>query len=104
MHQNAVVGVGFWGFLAVSVLGVACGSFAPIGDSSSSSSGGASATGAGGAAAVCGNGSVEPGEACDDGNTKSDDGCSSTCKKESCGDKIVQLGLGEQCDDGNSKD
>lgn len=29
---------------------------------------------------VCGNGKVEAGEECDDGNTKSGDGCSSTCK------------------------
>jgi cysteine-rich repeat protein len=32
-----------------------------------------------GATAVCGNGTVEEGEACDDGNVKSDDGCSATC-------------------------
>jgi len=29
---------------------------------------------------VCGNGVLEPGEFCDDGNTASDDGCSSDCK------------------------
>lgn len=31
---------------------------------------------------VCGNGMVEPGERCDDGNTVSGDGCSSTCQLE----------------------
>jgi cysteine-rich repeat protein len=31
---------------------------------------------------VCGNGSVEVGEQCDDGNTASGDGCSSTCQIE----------------------
>jgi cysteine-rich repeat protein len=31
---------------------------------------------------VCGNGVVEAGEQCDDGNTTSGDGCSSTCQKE----------------------
>jgi TonB family protein len=31
---------------------------------------------------VCGNVRVEPGEECDDGNTRNGDGCSSTCKKE----------------------
>jgi cysteine-rich repeat protein len=31
---------------------------------------------------VCGNGSVEAGEQCDDGNTTSGDGCSATCKIE----------------------
>lgn len=31
---------------------------------------------------VCGDGSVDPGEQCDDGNTASSDGCSSTCRIE----------------------
>ena len=31
-------------------------------------------------AAVCGNGILEPGEECDDGNTINGDGCSATCK------------------------
>src|SRR5690625_2059201 len=31
---------------------------------------------------VCGNGILEEGEACDDGNTASGDGCSSTCQIE----------------------
>lgn len=39
-------------------------------------------------------------EECDDGNTASDDGCSSTCVTERCGDNIQQAG--EQCDDGNT--
>jgi TonB family protein len=34
------------------------------------------------AEAVCGNRIVEPGEQCDDGNTRNGDGCSSTCVKE----------------------
>jgi cysteine-rich repeat protein len=33
---------------------------------------------------TCGNGQVETGEQCDDGNTNSNDGCSSTCQTESC--------------------
>jgi fibro-slime domain-containing protein len=33
-------------------------------------------------ATTCGNGSIEPGEDCDDGNTKDGDGCSSKCKVE----------------------
>jgi fibro-slime domain-containing protein len=32
---------------------------------------------------TCGNGNLEPGEACDDGNTVDGDGCSSTCQVES---------------------
>jgi len=31
---------------------------------------------------VCGNGTQEPGEGCDDGNTSNGDGCSSTCTEE----------------------
>jgi cysteine-rich repeat protein len=51
---------------------------------------------------VCGDGIVEGTEQCDDNNTQNEDGCSSTCQIESCGDNIVQAGLGEQCDDGNN--
>lgn len=39
---------------------------------------------------ACGNGILEPGEACDDGNIVSNDGCSSACLLENCGDGIVQ--------------
>lgn len=39
--------------------------------------------GSGGGTAVCGNGVVETGEACDDGNTAAGDGCSATCQSES---------------------
>jgi len=49
---------------------------------------------------VCGNGELEPGEVCDDGNQEDGDGCPSTCiKTPVCGDKV--LDLGESCDDGN---
>ena len=40
--------------------------------------------------AVCGDGVVEPGEECDDGNTECDDGCSDDCRDE------VNLLLGSQ--------
>lgn len=67
----------------------------------------------------CGDGRVddELEEECDDGNAKSGDGCSSTCKREegwtcakpgvrceatACGDGIVAGS--EQCDDGNQDD
>jgi cysteine-rich repeat protein len=43
---------------------------------------------------------VDPGEQCDDGNTVSGDGCSSTCQNEAvCGNGILEPG--EECDDGN---
>lgn len=68
--------------------------------------------------AVCGNGSVETGESCDDGDTENDDGCSSNCGIETgytcngapstchlvntavCGNGTVETG--ESCDDGNT--
>ena len=34
--------------------------------------------------AVCGNGKIEPGETCDDGNTKDGDSCPSNCRIEKC--------------------
>ena len=62
---------------------------------------------------VCGNGTVEAGESCDDGNLTNGDGCTSSCTIQSgftcvgspsvcastCGDGIVAGG--ETCDDGN---
>ncbi|MBI3332295.1 DUF4215 domain-containing protein [Candidatus Peregrinibacteria bacterium] len=47
----------------------------------------------------CGNGVIDPGEQCDDGNQVPTDGCTSSCQLSRCGDGIVQYG--EQCDDGN---
>jgi cysteine-rich repeat protein len=51
-----------------------------------------------GEAAVCGNGLVEVGEDCDDGNIQGGDGCSENC--DFCGDGITQAW--EECDDGNT--
>lgn len=53
---------------------------------------------------ICGNGKIESGEACDDGNTINNDGCSFSCMVEVvlpaiCGNRIVESG--EACDDGN---
>jgi cysteine-rich repeat protein len=48
--------------------------------------------------AVCGNGKVELGEQCDDGNHVACDGCAPTCRLERCGDGIAECG--EECDDG----
>ena len=72
--------------------------------------------GDGPAASTCGNGVIEFGENCEDGNTTSGDGCSSTCVIEShytcpvlgmpcihdviCGDRMIEGK--EECDDGNT--
>jgi cysteine-rich repeat protein len=50
---------------------------------------------------VCGDGILESPEECDDGNTKSGDGCSDGCKTEFCGDGVVNNST-ETCDDGNT--
>ncbi len=52
---------------------------------------------------VCGNGVVETGEECDDGNSDNTDGCVEGCLNATCGDGYVQAGV-EQCDDGNTND
>src|SRR5262249_51290885 len=60
---------------------------------------------------ICGNGIIDPGEQCDDGNTVSGDGCSNVCTIEAgwmsmcvvvpvCGDGLLRGG--ETCDDGNT--
>src|SRR3954467_12630478 len=52
---------------------------------------------------TCGNGTVEAGEACDDGNDVDSDDCLSTCVLPGCGDGVVWSGH-EACDDGNDVD
>ncbi|HEY8376457.1 MAG TPA: DUF4215 domain-containing protein, partial [Nannocystis sp.] len=56
------------------------------------------------AAPVCGDGVLDPGEECDDGNKVSGDGCENNCKKTvispTCGDGVVN-DASEECDDGN---
>lgn len=51
----------------------------------------------------CGNGVVDPGELCDDGNNISDDGCVAGCVPAECGDGFIYVGV-ETCDDGNLSD
>jgi cysteine-rich repeat protein len=51
----------------------------------------------------CGNGLVDTGEACDDGNNISGDGCSANClSTEVCGNGFLDVAVGEGCDDGNA--
>ncbi|MEZ4380745.1 MAG: fibrinogen-like YCDxxxxGGGW domain-containing protein [Nannocystaceae bacterium] len=52
---------------------------------------------------VCGNGIVEEGEACDDGDDDDTDACLSTCAAATCGDGFVHAGV-EECDDANGSD
>ena len=57
------------------------------------------AGGQGGSSAACGNGQIEPGETCDDGNTMPADGCSSQCLLEPgtvCGDAVDLLTAGQK--------
>lgn len=49
----------------------------------------------------CGNGFLQPGEGCDDGNAAGGDGCSAACLLE-CGNHVIDPG--ETCDDGNTED
>ncbi|HEX4418807.1 MAG TPA: DUF4215 domain-containing protein [Kofleriaceae bacterium] len=51
---------------------------------------------------LCGNGVLDKGEVCDDGNTVDGDGCDSNCTVTACGNGIVTDG--EKCDDGNTTD
>jgi fibro-slime domain-containing protein len=67
----------------------------------------------------CGDGLLQPGEACDDGNDKASDGCSADCKRidrdfvcpapgEPCVSSVVcgdtKVNGKEACDDGNNRD
>ena len=53
---------------------------------------------------VCGNGILEDGEECDDGNNVDGDGCDANCQNEECGDGIIQTGLSEECELPNTFD
>jgi cysteine-rich repeat protein len=53
-------------------------------------------------ASFCGDGTLDPGEACDDGNQTAGDGCQSGCVVSICGDGIQDTG--EECDDHNNVD
>jgi cysteine-rich repeat protein len=48
----------------------------------------------------CGNGHLDPGEQCDDGNQDDSDACTAVCQDARCGDGAVHAGV-ELCDSGN---
>ncbi len=52
---------------------------------------------------MCGNGVVEDGEECDDGNDWDVDACLTNCTAAVCGDGFLMDGV-EECDDGNDED
>lgn len=55
------------------------------------------------ASAVCGDGNLDIGEACDDGAANSDsapDGCRTDCRDAYCGDRVTDTG--EECDEGGA--
>lgn len=61
----------------------------------------AGAGGVGGSVvAVCGNGSVEGAEACDDMGESAT--CNDDCTLAECGDGVLNVTAGEECDDGNT--
>jgi cysteine-rich repeat protein len=73
------------------------------GGAGGSGGGGAGGKGTGGAlVGRCGDGHLDPGEECDDGNTDDTDDCTSVCQVARCGDGFLQPG--EECDDGNFDD
>ena len=52
---------------------------------------------------LCGDGALDMGEVCDDGNTASGDGCRGDClSDETCGNGSLDPATGEVCDDGNT--
>jgi cysteine-rich repeat protein len=56
-----------------------------------------------GLGSACGNGRIDSGEECDDGNARADDGCLPDCRRARCGDGVVRAQV-EECDDGNQVD
>jgi cysteine-rich repeat protein len=54
--------------------------------------------------ASCGDGTMDDGEECDDGDANADDAaCTSDCKSATCGDGLTWTGM-EDCDDANDDD
>lgn len=60
-------------------------------------------TGEAGCLPGCGDGDLDPGEQCDDGNEDNGDVCNAACAL-ACGNRWVEPSAGEACDDGNRVD
>ncbi|MBL8946844.1 MAG: hypothetical protein JNK45_26980 [Myxococcales bacterium] len=71
-----------------------------VSDSSGETTDSATTGTASGPPVTCGDGVVDPGEGCDDGDDDDGDECPSSCQAAVCGDGFVYAGV-EQCDDGN---
>lgn len=50
----------------------------------------------------CGDGVVDTGEQCDDGNRSDNDSCTNSCKTNVCGDHALNVGV-EECDNGTAE-
>lgn len=74
------------------------------GGATTSSSGGSTTTDGGsggtGGAGMCGNGTTDPGEDCDDAGPSAT--CDADCTVAECGDGTLNLQANEACDDGNT--
>jgi alpha-tubulin suppressor-like RCC1 family protein len=74
------------------------------GDASSSSTGTAGESTDSGVVPFCGDGTLDDGEECDDGdNNANDAACTAACTTNVCGDGFTHLGV-ESCDDGDADD
>lgn len=59
-----------------------------------------SSGGGGSGSTACGNGRLDSGEQCDDGNTVDTDACTAQCRDARCGDGAIRAGV-EMCDGTN---
>ena len=91
----------FWTLIALAGAGTACSESHGSGDDGGGITFDADVTPDAGPQDLCGNGALDPGEMCDDGNRAAGDGCDAMCRREPyCGDG--NRDSGEVCDDGNN--
>ena len=73
------------------------------GEGNSGGTGNVGSSGSDGDLSSCGDGIVDVGEPCDDGNDIQTDACRNDCQLNTCGDGFVHASI-EACDDGNAID